>query len=114
MPVRVDNPVRALALAVIHRAVMDFAGDDQVPGDEKAPGEARRDAERFFRDALADGPSMAWFWLAELPPERAWEAAKEKEARLRQAGRGVRFEQLSIFDFNLSEEVGKGYERKRA
>lgn len=104
--VRVDNPVRALALAVLARAVADFAGDDQVPGDDWAPGRARRDAEAFFAEALADGPAAVWFHLAELPPDRVWRAAQEKEARLRAAGKGVKFEQLSFFEYSLDEEVG--------
>ncbi|MBC7104742.1 MAG: hypothetical protein H5T97_02240 [Firmicutes bacterium] len=106
VPMVVDNPVRALALAVIARAVADFSGDDAIAGDDLAPGQARRDAEAFFRDALADGPCSVWFHLAELPPDRVWQAAQEKEARLRAAGKGVRFEQLSIFDSNCFKEVG--------
>jgi len=73
------DPWRALALAVIRRAVADVLGEDRIAGDDVPPEVRREEALAFLYGAAAGGPEAAWFELAEVGPEEVLEAVRRKE-----------------------------------
>lgn len=73
------DPWRALALAVIRRAVADVLGEDRIAGDDVPPEVRREEALAFLRGAAAGGPEAVWFELAEVGPEEVLEVVRRKE-----------------------------------
>jgi len=95
--IHVDDPHRAVALAVIARAMADAIGDDQIAGDEREPGVIRRDAFRFFRRAAAGDPDVVWlFQLARLDPCQVLRVAETREKEARRAAGKALAEQMTL------------------
>ncbi len=72
------DPWRALALAVIRRAVADVLGEDRIAGDDVPPEVRREEALAFLHGAAAGGPEAAWFELAEVGPEEVLEVVRHR------------------------------------